>query len=87
MNQTTKIHFKKVTIRRVGANVVSFCTITPLQIEIGKCLAEGLDEREIAQRLKKTHGTIRNQKTYAFEKTDSKSSAQYVYKLVKAGLI
>lgn len=74
-------------IRKQGDRVISTCTITPLQIEIGKLLAEGLDEKSIAQKLKKSNYTIKNHKMYAFEKTDSKSSAQYVYKLVKAGLI
>lgn len=74
-------------IKKQGDKVLSTCTITPVQLRIGKLLAQGYDEMQIAKLMQVSRGVVKNQKAYAFEKTDSNSAAQFVYKLTKAGLI
>lgn len=61
--------------------------VNATQLAIAKCMTEGLRDKEIADRLRQSHNSIKNQKYAAFAANGCKSSAQLIFKLVKAGLI
>jgi len=50
-------------------------------------MVQGLSIKEIACHLNKTEAAIRSQKTYMYLRNNCQSSAQFIYKATKEGLI
>jgi DNA-binding CsgD family transcriptional regulator len=71
----------------VNAASVARLGVTPRELEILGCIAEGLSTREIADRLHVSENTVKTHSTRLFAKLDARRRTQAVQIAKEAGLI
>ncbi|TVZ59294.1 regulatory LuxR family protein [Flavobacteriaceae bacterium MAR_2010_105] len=71
----------------ISPNIGSFITYTKREIEIIKCISEGLSNKKIAEKLHISEGTVKKHRNNISKKSGCKNSVELINKSLIQGLI